>query len=230
MKKLTLPESISNFLLTKLKTHDLSRKELSSKIDLSYNSIRNLEQGNKQNPSIDTILKIADYFESPIENILDNKNSPLGNYNNINFNEAIENLKSFIKSRLDADNIRGQNIAKIIGIGADTINDFVHPNPRKKSLGCSTLLKLSKFWNVSIDEMIGRVTPSKGISAEKTTPDPVVKKVILSKEAASKVQDIKTKIRSNISLISPNKLPKKSKSFVDQVLKDRDNKSNKLER
>ena len=76
-------------------------------------------------------------------------------------------------------------------------------------MGTSTILKLANYWDVSIDEMIGRSPPSKQIS--------------LSNKQSNTITD---------STNSPRTLAKtkKSTSHVENLAKERMAKSNTKER
>lgn len=86
----------SNEVLRLLRiSHDLTRKELSKKTDLSPAFITELEKGNR-NPSIDTLKKYSSGLNIPLDTItylLENNNSKL------NFQELLITVLKKISSK-----------------------------------------------------------------------------------------------------------------------------------
>ena len=216
--------NISNFLKQKMREGNINRKELSLKTNLSYNSIRNLEQGNKQNPSVETILKVADYFNTSIDEVVTNKKTNVIPIIKVSAQEAILKLKEFIKNKLQQNNIKPHVLAKSIGVGYETINDFIHPIPKKQSLGTATVFKIADHWDVSIDEMIGRTIPVKELNILKPL-ETISKKTVSSKPSIvgiSNISDIKNieKIKAAMtSLSNKSNIDSKSSKPVSPVAK-----------
>lgn len=228
-------KNISNFLKQKMLDYSIDRQELSSKTNLSYNSIRNLEQGNKQNPSIDTILKIANYFGTSIDEVISNqKQKNSFKPNNISSADAMSKLKKFIKTRLQIDKTKPNLVAKEIGVGYETINDFIHPIPKKKSLSSSTVFKLSQYWEVSIDEMIGRTTPEQ---SKVTTQEKSALSLDITPDVATKLDKIKSSIAKNTQILKDasstsvdSTKTNKPQSHVERLMQQRSKQSNNRER
>ena len=156
-------KNIQNFLELKLSLNDLSRTEFSAKCGISYTSLHQLLHATKQNPALDTILKIANYFNESITNIISHNNAEIttSQFNNLDTQASLDNLKNFLIKEIKQNNLHPVKLAHAIGVGSDAIKDFIKTPQRKKSIGLATLVKLSEHWDISIDEMIGRTTPEK---------------------------------------------------------------------
>lgn len=57
------------------KSHGLKMAQLAKEIGVSSGMISDIENGKSKNPTIWTVLKLADYFEVPIEELIDRNDS-----------------------------------------------------------------------------------------------------------------------------------------------------------
>jgi DNA-binding XRE family transcriptional regulator len=65
-----ISNNIQKFLELKMKENQLSKKELSEKIDISYPMTNELLHANKPQPVINTVFKIAKAFNTSIDIVL----------------------------------------------------------------------------------------------------------------------------------------------------------------
>lgn len=75
-------DQLSNNLKCLLETHSLNILELASKLELSYTPIYNLTLGSS-NPTLDTLLKIANYFNISISQLIGEL--PINKIDNANY-------------------------------------------------------------------------------------------------------------------------------------------------
>ena len=95
------------------------------------------------------MYKFAKYFNCSIDYIINNSNKKNNTYKDINLNlkQLGENIKKYRKK----NNISQENLAKLLNVTQPCINRY-----EKGSIEISTynLYKISKYLNVSIDELI----------------------------------------------------------------------------
>ena len=158
---------IQNFINQSLENNKLSRKELAKKSNIPYSTLNELISGYKNNPTLDTVLKLANSLECSLDKILGN-NFTGKNYNNISPHVANNNLRSFLKNYIVQNKMSPTKLSRNIGHSSGTIVNFI--NGKNNSIGVAILSKLSDILDISIDEMIGRTAPSKekNISVEQS--------------------------------------------------------------
>lgn len=221
-------DHIKSFLLKELQNHNISRKKLSTLSKVSEPVIHNLLHGTRPNPSLNSILSIANFFDTKIDNILGKtKDIPHEKIKKISTETALNNLKTYINKHLNDNNIKPVKLAQVLGVGAAAIQDFIDTPPKKKSLGTNIIFKLSEHLDISIDEMIGRTTPEKDLSVTKKKEDLI--SPISNKDDLLKLDQIKANLKTNAHLISTkdkiiDSKSDKTKSFVERLKQERANK------
>lgn len=132
--------------LQKLRENNsLSRNDLSSKIGITNTMIYMYEKMNKT-PNLSVASEIAKYFGVSIDELCYKEEEILHNDKLLEFGKT---LKEYRK----ANNITQKELSKITKIKIDTISRY------EKGLETPTLnnlIKLSNFFEISIDEIIGR--------------------------------------------------------------------------
>jgi len=226
-------DSIKDFLLKKQEKHDLSRNQIAELCGISVVAVHKLLHTENPSPTLSTVMKIADAFSSSINEVIGYHGDKItGNYKNISVEEASTNLKQYIREKLNDNHMRPSQLSKTLGIGMDTVKDFIIPDSKKKSLSTLTLAKLSQHWQVSIDEMIGRTSPSKekNVTVEQTQNQTFDTK--LTKDDLSALKNIKANLKAKVSVEAEpvQKTTQKPKSFVERLQQERLNKNQKLER
>ena len=110
-------------------------------------------------PDFKNILKIADYFNCTIEEVLKRKNNLSGNIGitTLSLDEINSNLKNFIKEKLTSLSLNPYELSKNCGFSSDAIRHFIRQNNSQKTLGIAITVAIADYFKVSIDEMIGRV-------------------------------------------------------------------------
>lgn len=152
--------SIQKFLNVKFHEHKILRKDFINASGIKRSSISELLNGIPVNPSLVTILKIANYFNCSIDEILgrvDYIEDDSTKYIKINPIQMSNNTKDFIVSMLKENNISSHQLAASCNIGTDTVNYFIKKHDSKKNLSTRTIYAVANFFNISIDKIVGRV-------------------------------------------------------------------------
>jgi len=187
--------------------------------------LHKLLHASNPNPTLHTILKIANAFSSTLDDVLGRKSKQ---FTKIKQSKTIEessfDLKKYINNYITRHDINPVNLAHSLGLGTDTIRDFTHFNSKKKSLSANTIVKLADHWDVSIDEMIGRTIPIKELNILKPL-EIISKKTVSSKPSIvgiTNISDIENieKIKAAMtSLSNKSNIDSKSSKPVSHVAK-----------
>ena len=148
---------VQNFIQKILFKEKLTRKDFAKKVGISYSSVNELINANKTYPSVVTLIKIVNSFNCSINEIC-GKYPAEENYQQINQEEVFDNIKNYIIQRLNKEKITAKELAKKVGLSSTAIYDFTKTPPKKNFVGMEILLRLSDYWEISLDEILGRVT------------------------------------------------------------------------
>lgn len=182
---------VQTFIKNTLEEHKIGRKALAQLSGIAYSTIHDFASGHKHNPSLESIIKLADTFNDSVDKVLGN--SPkINSVTKISNAEAKQNLRSFLKNHLTKNNISPIKLAREIGFSSGAISDFTQG--KKSSLGAAIILKLSHHLNISIDEMIGRAAPSK--AKEISPPQKPSVAAIVNKADLASLKSIKKSMKS----------------------------------
>ncbi|HJD66860.1 MAG TPA: helix-turn-helix domain-containing protein [Rickettsia endosymbiont of Bembidion nr. Transversale] len=151
--------NIKIFLTDKLHQFKINRKKFAGLVGISYHTICQIFH-NRTNPSIITIIKIANYFNCSIDEIIGRKNFISQNeYKTIDVVLGSWNiyLKDFIKEKLNSDNINPYKFSENIGFDHETIVKFINDTSPTRTLNTTIIVAISDYFNISIDKMLGRI-------------------------------------------------------------------------
>ena len=221
---------VSSFLLNKMKELNLKKNELADHIGISAPLLSELLNERKQYPALKTLTKIADSFNIQIDQVLGRKEYISSTTPSIiSIDSLYSNLKIFISSKIESEKIKINDLAKFSGMTQNSLKGFLNGN---SNLGTATISKLSTYWKVPIDEMIGRSTPAKDLSVTQKEEDLV--NSLSNKDDLTKLDKIKTNLKTISQTYSPSVTIKdkiinskldKPKSFVERLNQERANKS-----
>ena len=154
-----LSKRIQSFLIRYLKKYKLSKKDFAKNSGISYTTICDLLKASKPNTSIETIIKIADYFEVSIDLICNRpqfiSNNKIHKFRNID--TCMVSLKNYIETKLKLLLLKPSKLSIELGFSSHALTDFLNIAASKKTLGTKIIIALANYFNTSIDEMIGRV-------------------------------------------------------------------------
>jgi transcriptional regulator with XRE-family HTH domain len=153
------PFNIQQFLLKKCKILKIKRTDLIYSTHLAPSTISRLMNGRLLNPDLITIIKIADYFQCSIDAILGRvkyQNTPLP-FETLNLDIINNNLILFIQNKLKNLNISAYTLELNCKLGSCTITHFINHNSKIRILSINVIIVLADYFNVSVDDMIGRI-------------------------------------------------------------------------
>lgn len=156
-------KKIQKFLAKKFK--HLKRNIFVEQSGIPYSTITPLINGVKNNPELNSLLRIANYFKCSLDEVTGRtKYLPptKGEYqfSDINIDDIANNLRNFIKTKLQEQKIRPSKLSLNIGFSRDLLDNFIGDNPKQKCLGSSPTVALANYFDISIDQMIGRSIPN----------------------------------------------------------------------
>ncbi|HJD63390.1 MAG TPA: helix-turn-helix transcriptional regulator [Rickettsia endosymbiont of Degeeriella rufa] len=151
---------LQKFLIHRIKISQIQQKDLMLGTSLSRSTISKLLSAVLLNPNIMTVVKIATFFECDIDEVLGrkkfihrNKKNP---YLSLTLSDIKCNLTSFLKIKLCQYNITEYVLEKNCRLGSSTITHFINLN-NNRMLSTKVVVKLADYFQISIDEMIGRI-------------------------------------------------------------------------
>lgn len=152
---------LQKFLRQKIKVSQIQQKDVMLGTSLSRSTISKLLSAVLLNPNIMTIVKIATYFECDIDEVLGRKkfiqHDKKHPYIPLTLNDIQSNLTAFLTIKLHQYNITEYILEKNCRLGSSTISHFINTN-NNKMLSTKVVVKLADYFQISIDEMLGRIS------------------------------------------------------------------------
>lgn len=171
---MALVYKIQEFLKRKFDELKFKRKDIVKDTNISYPTICKIMNLSQPNPEIDTILKIANYFNCPIDEVIGrNKYVIQDKYEfiYISIEDISANLRSFINKKVQEHNLNSYKLGRYIGFSENPIQDFIKENSPQKKLSSAVTVALADYFQVSLDEMIGRVKPTTVVNSSEKNSD-----------------------------------------------------------
>ncbi|MFP3013061.1 MAG: helix-turn-helix domain-containing protein [Rickettsia sp.] len=151
---------LQKFLSQKIKISKIQPKDLMIGTSLSRSTISKLLSAVLLNPNIITVVKIATFFECDIDEVLGRKkfihHDKIQPYVPLTLNDIKSNLTSFLEIKLHQYNMTEYILEKNCRLGSSTITHFINTN-NNRMLSTKVIVKLADYFQISIDEMIGRI-------------------------------------------------------------------------
>lgn len=151
---------LQKFLSQKIKISKIQPKDLMLGTSLSRSTISKLLSAVLLNPNIITVIKIATFFECDIDEVLGRKKfihrDKIQPYVPLTLNDIKSNLTSFLKIKLHQYNMTEYILEKNCRLGSSTITHFINTD-NNRMLSTKVIVKLADYFQISIDEMIGRI-------------------------------------------------------------------------
>ncbi len=171
---MTIAHLIQKFLKRKLLENRLTKRELSRQSGVPYNTLFQILHALRSNTNLVTIIKIANYFNCSIDEVFGRKKYILkNNYNNIDIILSSCNfkLRNFISYKIKEQNLNPYQLSKNLGFSETVIWQFINDDKITRMLNSSVILALADYFQVSIDEMIGRTKPTTTVNPSDKNSD-----------------------------------------------------------
>ncbi|MDN3030348.1 MAG: helix-turn-helix transcriptional regulator [Candidatus Tisiphia sp.] len=162
---MALVHQIQGFLKKKLEETKLKRKDLAYKTDIPYSTISKIINAVRDNPELINILKIANYFKCSMDEIVGRDDYALSHqetqeFLNVSPKDVSTNLREFVKKKLEQQKLNLYVLSKNIGSSEETLPQFMKDNGKQKTLGSAVTVALADYFQVSLDEIVGRINPN----------------------------------------------------------------------
>ncbi|WP_250310540.1 helix-turn-helix domain-containing protein [Rickettsia endosymbiont of Oedothorax gibbosus] len=165
---------IQKFLKRKLLENRLTKREFSRQSGVPYNTLFQILHALRSNTNLATIIKIANYFSCSIDEVVGRKKYiSKNNYNNNDIILSNYNfkLRNFIVYKIKEQNLNPYQLSKYLGFSETVIWQFINDDKITRTLNSSVILALADYFQVSIDEMIGRVKPTTTVNSSDENSD-----------------------------------------------------------
>lgn len=155
--------NIQSFIKNKLKEFNISRKQFIQESGISSSVVSGLLNAMRVNPTLKCLIKIANYFNCTIDEVLGRKHYsvPLDIDKTMTYNDIVNNIYDYIRCRLEAQNITANKLSQLCGIGENTILKSLKEHKTKGNLGTKSLVAIADYFDVSIDDMAKRLIHNK---------------------------------------------------------------------
>ncbi|WP_367364649.1 helix-turn-helix domain-containing protein [Candidatus Tisiphia endosymbiont of Nedyus quadrimaculatus] len=163
---MALVYKIQEFLKRKFDELNLERKGFARNSGIPYSTVINITKGHKLNTDISNILKIANYFRCSIDEVIGrNDYITLPNTKNLVFHEItleeiITNIKRFLENKVKKQNLNLYKLSMDIGFSSNPLHSFVNGKREQKTLNSQIIVALADYFQISLDEMVGRIKPT----------------------------------------------------------------------
>ncbi|MFU7502227.1 MAG: helix-turn-helix domain-containing protein [Candidatus Tisiphia sp.] len=173
---MTLSQKVQAFLKQQLKENRLKRKDFVQKSGIPPSNVGKIIKAEYCNIGLKTLLFIANYFKCSIDMVVCRTSyvSPhkeKQKFSDISLDEANTNLRNFLCRKLKEYNLNPYKLAKKCGFSETAIFNFIKDNNAKKALGSAVTVSLADYFQVSLDEMIGRVKHTTTVNSSDENSD-----------------------------------------------------------
>lgn len=177
---MSLGVNLQNFLKVKFQEKKLKRKDFIFQSGINSTTTNKIIGGKFRNPSLKTLLKLANYFNCCLDEVTgrDKYIVSTNNCRKLTEDEINANLKKFIKNEIQETGLSAFQLAIQIGYTQNTIFSFLDEKRTQKTLGSVVMVALADYFQVSLDEMVGRTAATKDTdnvksSEQNSSSDPV---------------------------------------------------------
>ena len=158
-----LSKIIQSFLQHRLAINSMSRFTLSKLSGIPYQTISKILNAKRSNYEITTLLKIADFFQCSIDEIVGRDQYIICKRTDLEFEklqptDISNNLKNFINTKIHLLSISPYALGLDIGFSKNALTKFLQDNSPRHSINSHMIISLANYFDISIDVMIGRIT------------------------------------------------------------------------
>ena len=157
-----LAKVIRSFLQHRLAINSMSRFTFSKLSGIPYQTIIDISHSNTSMPSLFTIIRVADFFQCSIDEIVGRDEYIVYKKDGCEFNklqatDVSNNLKRFINSKIHLLSISPYALGLDLGFSQEVISRFLYANNTRNILSSKMIISLANYFDISIDVMIGRI-------------------------------------------------------------------------
>jgi hypothetical protein len=157
-----LAKVIQSFLQHRLAINSMSRFTFSKPSGIPYQTIIDISHSNTSMPSLFTIIRVADFFQCSIDEIVGRDKYIVYKKDGCEFNklqptDVSNNLKRFINSKIHLLSISPYALGLDLGFSKNALTKFLKENSSKYSINSRMIISLANYFDISIDVMIGRI-------------------------------------------------------------------------
>ncbi|WP_342638060.1 transcriptional regulator [Orientia tsutsugamushi] len=157
---------LQKFLKTQMKV--MTRMDMAQGSGVSYTEVCALIAGAKPNPRVETVVKLANFFKKPVDEILNRKrkctNTSISS-GYINPEKVNHNIKQFLLQFMQEKELRASELSTSLGHSIMAISDFI--SGKKESLGSTILVNLADKYGISLHGIMGGELLTQEIAEEK---------------------------------------------------------------
>ncbi|KJV77730.1 helix-turn-helix transcriptional regulator [Orientia tsutsugamushi] len=157
---------LQKFLKTQMKA--MTRMDMAQGSGVSYTEICALIAGAKPNPRVETVVKLANFFKKPVDEILNRKrkctNTSISS-GYIDPEKVNHHIKQFLLQFMQEKEVRASELSTGLGHSIMAISDFI--SGKKESIGSTILANLADKYGLSLHGIMGGELLTQEITEEK---------------------------------------------------------------
>lgn len=150
---------IQSFLKMQLEKNNLKRVDVAKNTGIASYTIHHLYNGSQDNVTFKTVLRLADYFECTIDEVLGREKFQIAEnpeFKSVDAQTSMGKIKDFINVKMNESGLDATKFARSCGLGKGSLRGFIKENEKHQALNCKNIVAVADTFDVSIDELIGR--------------------------------------------------------------------------
>jgi transcriptional regulator with XRE-family HTH domain len=219
-----IAEQLQKFSKQKFEELNLKRKDFIKDTGISLTTTSQIFNADLRNPNFNTILKMANYFNCSLDEVTgrDMGSTPAPqNYADLSQDQINRNLQNFINDKLQATGLNQYQLGRKLGFNHNILYNFMQDHDTQKNLSSAVIISMADYFNVPLDEMIGRTSPTlqKAHMTEKeqTIPGAVQKLNTKDMESLKQIKDSVSVNKQTVPSSSKTAPSKQQKNNKDRV-------------
>lgn len=157
---------LQKFLKTQMKV--MTRMEMAQGSGVSYTEVCALIAGAKPNPRVETVVKLANFFEKSVDEILNRKrkctNTSISS-GYIDPEKVNHHIKQFLLQFMQEKELRASELSTGLGHSIMAVSDFI--SGKKESIGSTILVNLADKYGLSLHGIMNGELLTQEIAEEK---------------------------------------------------------------
>lgn len=157
---MTYISNVQRFLRDSFNRSNLKKKDFIEQSQIPAATFDSVINAAKRNINLKTLLKLANYFQKPLDEVVGREIITKNKehlFLDISLETASINLRNFLKNKVQENSLNIYQLSKSCGLADITLQSFIREEPSKKILNTHSIISVADYFNVSLDEMIGRI-------------------------------------------------------------------------